>query len=91
MLSFSLVAEALAGLIYHRPSGENFSLFFEVALTRFGSSISPYVPLGHNQTLPYVCSFVTYGHPEGSAADDITSLQRIEGQLKKRKHSFIRV
>ena len=23
MLSFSLVAEALAGLIYHRPSGEN--------------------------------------------------------------------
>ena len=25
MLSFSLVAEALAGLIYHRPSGENFS------------------------------------------------------------------
>ena len=31
MLSFSLVAEALTGLIYHRPSGENsnfqFSLF----------------------------------------------------------------
>ena len=25
MLSFSLVAEALMGLIYHRPSGENFS------------------------------------------------------------------
>ena len=25
MLSFSLVAEALTGLIYHRPSGENFS------------------------------------------------------------------
>ena len=25
MLSFSLVAEALAGLIYHRPLGENFS------------------------------------------------------------------
>ena len=25
MLSFSLVAEALKGLIYHRPSGENFS------------------------------------------------------------------
>ena len=23
MLSFSLVAEALTGLIYHRPSGEN--------------------------------------------------------------------
>ena len=27
MSSFSLVAEALTGLIYHRPSGENFSLF----------------------------------------------------------------
>ena len=26
MLSFSQVAEALMGLIYHRPSGENFSL-----------------------------------------------------------------
>ena len=25
MLSFSLVAEALLGLIYHRPSDENFS------------------------------------------------------------------
>ena len=25
MLSFSQVAEALTGLIYHRPSGENFS------------------------------------------------------------------
>ena len=25
MLSFSHVAEALTGLIYHRPSGENFS------------------------------------------------------------------
>ena len=25
MLSFSLIAEALAGLIYHRPSGKNFS------------------------------------------------------------------
>ena len=25
MLSFSQVAEALMGLIYHRPSGENFS------------------------------------------------------------------
>ena len=25
MLSFSLVAEALTGLIYYRPSGENFS------------------------------------------------------------------
>ena len=25
MLSFSVVAEALTGLIYHRPSGENFT------------------------------------------------------------------
>ena len=25
MLSFSMVAEALTGLIYRRPSGENFS------------------------------------------------------------------
>ena len=25
MLSFSLVTEALAGLIFHRPSGKNFS------------------------------------------------------------------
>ena len=24
-----------------------------------------------NQALPYGCSFVTYGHPEGSAAGDI--------------------
>ena len=28
MLSFSLVAEALTGLIYHRPSGENSSVLF---------------------------------------------------------------
>ena len=28
MLSFSLVAEALTGLIYHRPSGENSSFQF---------------------------------------------------------------
>ena len=38
---------------------------FEVVLTRYGSLISPYVPLGINQALPYGCSFVTYGHPEG--------------------------
>ena len=30
MLSFSLVAEALMGLIYHRPSGENFSFLARV-------------------------------------------------------------
>ena len=28
MLSFSLVAEALTGLIYHRPSGENSKFAF---------------------------------------------------------------
>ena len=27
--------------------------------------------LAINQALPYGCSFVTYGHPEGSAAGDI--------------------
>ena len=41
---------------------------FEVVLTRFGSLISPYVLLAINQALPYGCSFVTSGHPEGSAA-----------------------
>ena len=29
MLCFSQVAEALTGLIYHRPSGENFSSAFK--------------------------------------------------------------
>ena len=29
MLSFALVAEALTGLIYHRPSGENSSFVFQ--------------------------------------------------------------
>ena len=28
--------------------------------------------LAINQALPCGCSFVTYGHPEGSAAGDIT-------------------
>ena len=28
--------------------------------------------LAINQALPYGCSFVTYGYPEGSAAGDIT-------------------
>ena len=45
---------------------------FEVMLTRFGSLISPYVPLGHQSGSPYGCRFVTYGHSEGSAAGDIT-------------------
>ena len=30
MLSFSLVAEALTGLIYHRPSGENSNFQFSM-------------------------------------------------------------
>ena len=28
--------------------------------------------LAINQALPYGCSFVTYGHPEGSAVGNIT-------------------
>ena len=28
--------------------------------------------LAINQALPYGCSFVTYGHPEGSVTGDIT-------------------
>ena len=36
MLSFSLVAEALAGLIYHRPSGENFSFLLRAGWGRRG-------------------------------------------------------
>ena len=34
MLSFSLVAEALTGLIYHRPSGENSNFQFSSHLRR---------------------------------------------------------
>ena len=41
---------------------------------RFGSLISPYVPLGHQSGSALGCSFVTYGHPEGSAAGDITMI-----------------
>ena len=33
MLSFSLVAEALTGLIYHRPSGENSKFAFAFGKT----------------------------------------------------------
>ena len=39
MLSFSLVAEALTGLIYHRPSGEN-SKFLPSSLPRKDSEDS---------------------------------------------------
>ena len=45
MLSFSLVAEALTGLIYHRPSGENFS--FVDTLPDDGRSISQNVAEKH--------------------------------------------
>ena len=37
MLSFSLVAEALAGLIYHRPSGENSNFHSKQSLSEFKS------------------------------------------------------
>ena len=37
MLSFSLVAEALMGLIYNRPSGENFSFVGKQSLSVFKS------------------------------------------------------
>ena len=40
MLSFSLVAEALTGLIYHRPSGEN---------SKFAFADDPILPLWMNQ------------------------------------------
>ena len=46
---------------------------FEVMLTRFGSLISPYVPLSHQSGSALwlqLCN--TYGHPEGSAVGDIT-------------------
>ena len=47
MLSFSLVAEALTGLIYHRPSGEN-SNFQSVTLPDDGRSISRNVAEKHD-------------------------------------------
>ena len=43
----------------------------EVVLTRSGSFDLTFL-LAINQALPYGCSFITYGHPGGSAADDIT-------------------
>ena len=36
MLSFSLVAEALTGLIYHRPSGENSNFRFSSVKYKLG-------------------------------------------------------
>ena len=39
--------------------------------------------LAINQALPYGCSFVTYGHPEGSAAGDITIITIIWNDVFK--------
>ena len=39
--------------------------------------------LAINQALPYGCSFVTYGHPEGSAAGDITIITIILNDVFK--------
>ena len=39
MLSFSLVVEALTGLIYHRPSGENSNFQFRYSIEKEDHSI----------------------------------------------------
>ena len=39
--------------------------------------------LAINQALPYGCSFVTYGHPEGSAVGDITIITIIWNDVFK--------
>ena len=39
--------------------------------------------LAINQALPYGCSFVTYGHPEGSAAGDSTIITIIWNDVFK--------
>ena len=41
MLSFSQVAEALTGLIYHRPSGENFSSTLCLTMGEVSPETSP--------------------------------------------------
>ena len=57
---------------------------FEVVLGRFGSLTSPFMYLlAINQALPYGCSFVTYGHPEGSAAGDVTIITIIWNDVFK--------
>ena len=53
MLSFSLVAEALMGLIYHRPSGENLSF---VMYTSVVSSLSTKLI----KTATRICQFSQY-------------------------------
>ena len=49
MLSFSLVAEALTGLIYHRPSGEKF-LFGPTEATTYSKYSLVYNWLKHHNT-----------------------------------------
>ena len=44
--------------------------------------------LAINQALPYGCSFVTYGHPEGSAAGDITIIWNDVKQSVDCAHPF---
>ena len=63
------------GLIYHRPLGENFSFDYKAAA--IGQSLIG----GHIYI--YGCSFVTYGHPEGSAAGDITIITIIWNDVFK--------
>ena len=50
--------------------------------------------LAINQALPYGCSFATYGHPEGSAAGDITIITIIWNDVFKQSvdcaHPFLR-
>ena len=46
MLSFSLVAEALTGLIYHRPSGEN-SKFLPFLPSTLCQMMGKYLPKRH--------------------------------------------
>ena len=52
MLSFSLVAEALMGLIYHRPSGENSKFVFGLNKTQIVKCESVLCSLHQNDSLP---------------------------------------
>ena len=44
--------------------------------------------LAINQALPYGCSFVTYGHPEGTAAGDIAIIWNVFKQSVDCAHPF---